>query len=98
MGRLAGMMLAGAITLALAEPVIAGTSLLGPGFTNWFNSCGGGRTMNIAIRHVDGTMTRFSLGPGEHERGPVQRGDRVAWRCDRPVERAAAFYYIVTVP
>ena len=44
------------------------------------------------------TMTRFSLGPGEHVRGPVQRGDRVAWRCDRPVERAAAFYYIVTVP
>ena len=98
MNCLAGLTLAGAIALALAWPSLASTSLLGPGYANWFYACSGGRMMNLAIRHSDGTVTRFSLSAGEHARGPVQRGDLVAWRCGAPVDLAARFIYIVTEP
>jgi hypothetical protein len=97
MKRFAGLMLAGALTLAAAGPALAGTSLLGAGYTNWFYACSDGRTMNLAIRHTDGTMTRFSLGPHDSMSGPVQRGDVVAWRCGGPVDPNAAFIYIVTL-
>jgi hypothetical protein len=92
------MMLAGAMTLTLAGPALASTSLLGPGYANWFYACSGGRTMNLAIHHADGTMTQFSLGPGETIRSLVQRGDLEAWRCGGAVDPAARFQYIVTVP
>lgn len=96
--RFAGIMLAGAMTLALAGPALASTSLLGPGYANWFYACSAGRAMNIAIRHANGTMTRFSLGPGAQTRTWVLRGDVEAWRCGAPVSRAAGFLSIVTVP
>jgi hypothetical protein len=98
MGRCAGMMLAGVMTLALAAPALAGTSLLGSGDANWYYACSAGRTMNLAIRHADGTMTRFALGPGESVRRPVQRGDLEAWRCGGAVDPRARFLYIVTMP
>ena len=96
MATIKAIMFAGA--MALAAPALAGTSLLGPGETNWFYACGGGRMMNLAIRHTDGTMTRFALGPGERVRRPVRRGDVEAWRCGGAVDPAARFLYIVTLP
>jgi hypothetical protein len=86
------------IALALAGPARAGTSLIQSGHTNWFYACSAGRTMNLAIRHADRTMTFFSLRPGERARGPVRRGDVVAWRCGAPVDTAARFIWIVTAP
>jgi hypothetical protein len=93
----AELLLAGAMSVALAGPVSAGTSLLGPGYTNWFYACSDGRAMNLAIRHSDGTLTRFSLGPGDSTRSTVERGDLVAWRCGAPVDRAGPFIFIVTL-
>jgi hypothetical protein len=98
MGRLARMMLAGAMLLAPAGPALASTSLLGPGYANWFYACGEGRPMNLAIRHTDGTRTLFTLGPGARTRTWVRRGDVEAWRCGGPVARNALSLYIVTVP
>jgi hypothetical protein len=98
MNRLVRMMFASAMIVALAGPVHASTSLLGPGYANWFYACGEGRPMNLAIRHTDGTMTRFTLGPGGRTRTAVRRGDVEAWRCGGPVARDARFLYIVTDP
>jgi len=98
MGRFARMMAAGAMIVALAGPVHASTSLLGPGYANWFYACGEGRPMNLAIRHTDGTVTRFTLGPHGRTRTWVLRGDVEAWRCGGPVARDARFLSIVTVP
>jgi hypothetical protein len=97
MNRFTGLLLAGVVSLAAVDSAFAGTSLLGDGYTNWFYACSAGRMMNLAIRHTDGTMTRFSLGPGDEVRGPVQRGDVVAWRCGGPVDPNARFIYIVTL-
>ena len=99
MSRSTGMMVAGALAaLALAGPALAGTSLLGPGYANWFYACSGSRPMNLAIRHTDGTMTRFTLGPGGRTRTPVRLGDEETWRCGAPVDPRATFLYIVTDP
>ena len=91
-------MLWGALALAIAAPALASTSLLRSGYVNWFYFCSAGQPMNIAIRHADGTMTRFSLGPGQRMRNWVQRGDVGTWRCGAPVSPDAGFVSIVTMP
>jgi hypothetical protein len=100
MRRLALLLaLAGGIALSLlAAPALAGSSLVAPGYANWFYFCGEGRPMNLAIRHDDGTYTLFSLSPGERTRSAVRRGDVVAWRCGAPVMSTAPFISITTVP
>ncbi len=102
MGRCTGMMVAGVMMLAFAGPALASTSLLGSGNANWYYACSGGRTMNLAIRHADGTMTRFALGPGESVRRAVQRGDLEAWRCGGAVrsQRSLSLYrdHAVKIP
>lgn len=98
MARIFAAILTGLTALAVTGPAFASTSLLGPGNANWFYACGGGQMMNFAIRHTDGSLTRFSLGPGESVRTAVQQGDVEAWRCGAPVDPAANFLFIVTVP
>jgi hypothetical protein len=90
--------LGSALGALAAGPAQAGTSLLGAGETNWFYACGNDQAMNIVVRHVDRTTTAFSLLPGEHLRGFVRQGDVEAWRCGGPVDAAALYLYVVTVP
>jgi len=98
MGRVVLSTMVGSAVVALAGAAGGQTSLLGAGETNWFYACGGGQTMNIAVRHVDRTTTQFSLQEGQSLRGLVRLGDMVAWRCGGPVPAAARYIYVVTVP
>ena len=86
------------VLCALSSPALAGSSLLGAGYANWFYECSGGRAMNLVIRHPDQTETRFSLQYGERTRTAVQQGDVVAFRCGAAVGPAQRFIYIVTAP
>jgi hypothetical protein len=98
MRRLFGSMLFGSAIALAAGTATASTSLLGAGETNWFYACGEGQPMNVVVRHLDRTVTEFTILPGQHLRSFVQRGDVEAWRCGGPVAATARYLNVVTVP
>ena len=70
----------------------------GAGETNWFYACAQGQPMNVVVRHLDRTVTAFTILPGQHLRTAVQRGDVEAWRCGGPVADTARYLNVVTLP
>jgi hypothetical protein len=88
------------LACVFAGPALAGSTMRGSGYANWFYACANREPMNILILHRDQTITQFSLMPGQTVRTFVQLADRVATRCDdRSVPLGFdRFAYIVTAP